>query len=150
LVRRCLDRNVKTRLRDIGEARIALASPAAIEPTPAAAAPSRSRLSWVFTGVAIVALAAVSILHFREQPPVRQPIRYTIAAPENSRLTSFALSPNGRYLAIGVTVNGKRQLWLRALDTFQLQPLANTEGGAFPFWSPDSSNIAFFSQTALK
>src|SRR5215470_14512600 len=43
LLKRCLDRNVKTRLRDIGEARIVLANPAASEPGPAVAARSRSR-----------------------------------------------------------------------------------------------------------
>ena len=115
LLKRCLDRNVKTRLRDIGEARIVLANPLASEPPPVVTAPSRSPLSWMVAAVLLVALATVSFIHFREQPPEQQPLRYTIAPPVNSTVHSFAISPNGRHLAVAAAINGKTQLWLQAL-----------------------------------
>jgi serine/threonine-protein kinase len=84
LLKRCLDRNVKISLRDIGEARIVLANPVASEPSPAVTAPSRSPLSWIVAAALLVALATVSFIHFREQPPEQQPLRYTIAPPQHS------------------------------------------------------------------
>jgi len=41
-------------------------------------------------------------------------------------------------------------LYLRALDSPAAQPLAGTEGGGWPFWSPDSREIGFFAGGKLK
>src|SRR5712692_3904887 len=88
LLKRCLDRDLKTRLRDIGEARITiqrfLASPTGAPETTAS--PSRSRFGLVAASVAVVttlALTALAFLHFRETPQ-KTVLRYTIAAPENT------------------------------------------------------------------
>jgi Tol biopolymer transport system component len=51
---------------------------------------------------------------------------------------------------MSLRVNGKVQLWLRALDSLQAQPLRDTDGATFPFWSPDSRYIGFFAQGKLK
>jgi len=100
--------------------------------------------------VLVLALAAVSFLHFRETPPPEQTLRYTIAAPENSTVQSFAISPDGRTLVIAVQLNTKRQLWLRPLDGLQAQPMAFTDDALYPFWPPDSRYIGFFAQGKLK
>src|SRR5215469_16341669 len=107
LLKRCLDRNVKTRLRDIGEARIVLANPVAGGPPPVVTAPSRSPLSWIVAAVLLVALATVSFINFRQKPPEQQPLRFTIAPPVNSTVHSFAISPNGRHLVVSAAINGK-------------------------------------------
>ena len=63
----------------------------------------------------------------------------------------FALSPNGRQLVIVASRDaGKKMLWIRPLDSSAALPLPGTEGAAFPFWSPDSSKIAFLADTQLK
>jgi hypothetical protein len=41
-------------------------------------------------------------------------------------------------------------LWVRALDAATAQPLPGTEGGWFPFWSPDSRWAGFFADMQLK
>src|SRR5215467_1084381 len=152
LLKRCLDRNVKTRLRDIGEARIVLTNPAASEPGPAVAARSRSRLVWILpTGLLLTALAALAFVHLRDQQPAERTLRYNIPAPENSALHSFAISPDGRMVAIAAAVKGRRrQLWLRSLEGLQTVPIDDTEEASYPFWSPDSRYIGFFTQSALK
>ncbi len=152
LLRRCLDRDVKTRLRDIGEARIAIQN-AGKEPEAAPLAPAprhRSWLPWCIAGFLLLALMPANILHFRETPPPQPTLRYTIAVPENGIVQSFAISPDGRTLAIAAAVNGKRQLWLRSMDALQAQPMPFTEDATFPFWSPDSRYIGFFAEGKLK
>jgi eukaryotic-like serine/threonine-protein kinase len=113
----------------------------------------KSLFGWIMSGVAALAIICaigVSLIHFREVPPPEQTLRSTISAPENSSVQSFAISPDGRTLAIAATVGGKRQLWLRPMDALQAQPMAFTEDATYPFWSPDSRNIGFFAQGKLK
>ena len=42
------------------------------------------------------------------------------------------------------------QIWLRPIATLAAQPIPGTEGGTFPFWSPDSRFIGFFADGKLK
>jgi serine/threonine protein kinase len=148
LLWRCLEKDPKNRLRDIGDARDLLAS--------AAEGPRQTKaratwVAWSLAALGIFAGLAVSFSHFREISPEKRAVRSTITLPDNtSYLHSFAISPDGRLLAMAAAVNGKRQLWLRPLDTLQAQPMAGTEDATYPFWSPDSRNIAFFAQRKLK
>ena len=152
LLKRCLDRNVKTRLRDIGEARILLANPAPSDPAPVMT-PSQLWLgftSWAIAGLMTLALAALAFVHVREQHPAERTLRYALPVPEKSAVHSFAISPDGRMVAIAVVIHGKQQLWLRSLETLEAQPMTGTDGAAYPFWSPDSRYIGFFTSSALK
>jgi Tol biopolymer transport system component/predicted Ser/Thr protein kinase len=151
IVERCLRKDLKYRWQAIGDVRIALEeveqailSPAITSPATRSPAP----LGWIAAGV--IALAAVLIYFRQTAPPPERALRYTIAAPENSAVHSFAISPDGRYVTIAAAVQGKRQLWLRPLDALQSQPIPGTEDAAFPFWSPDSRYIGFFAQGKLK
>jgi serine/threonine protein kinase len=151
LLRRCLEKDPKKRLRDIGDVRCLL------EEEPQDEGLHRTRFgtfgvgSSIAAAVLLIALGVVSLIHFREAPPQKVVLRYTITALENTtNLHSFAISPDGRYLAMAVEVNGTGQLWLRPLDTLQAQPMAGTEDATYPFWSPDSRYIGFFAQGKLK
>jgi serine/threonine protein kinase len=112
LLRRCLDRDVKTRLQAIGEARVAIGKYLA-DPSSGtkAAQQTKGRLTWVAIA-AFLAIAALvlSFLQFRKEPLVERVLRYNIATPENSTVHSFAISPDGRLVAIAAAVSGKRQL----------------------------------------
>jgi len=160
LLKRCLDRDVQTRLRDIGEARVAiqrwLANPAVVVET-APARPQRSKTAWAVAALAVVAAGALALVHFRETPPETPVIRSTILPPENTEwdfitgLALPALSPDGRRIVFGArTADGKNPLWVRPLDGLTAQPLAGTDRASFPFWSPDSRFIGFFSEGKLK
>jgi eukaryotic-like serine/threonine-protein kinase len=155
LIRRCLDRDVKTRLRDIGEARVAiqrcLTEPMSSQAAPAAVAPggggvSRFAIAATIAGVALLATAVLAFVHFREQPPSVEVVRFQIAPPDDA---SFAngpvLSPDGRSLVFEAPgADGRVMLWVRSLDALTARPLPGTEGVApGPFWSPDSRYIAF-------
>ena len=150
LLAKCLEKEPKQRLRDIGDAWALLEE----EQSSGITAPSRSRLNValaVVAGALLVALGIVSLLYFRQTPALERALRYTIAAPEGaSSVHSFAISPDGRTVAIVAAVDGKRQLWLRELDALEVQPLPFTEDAAYPFWSPDGRYIGFFAQGQMK
>ena len=146
LLQRCLEKDPKKRLRDIGEARFLM------EPDASASqahAHSSSLLPWAIAALLAVGLAALAYIHFQPKP-LRNVSRYTLPLPNNtSSLHSFAVSPDGRLLAIAVEVKGKRQLWLRPVDSFEARPLSGTTGAVYPFWSPDSRYIGFFAAGKL-
>ena len=127
LLKRCLDRDVKTRLRDIGEARVAitkyLANPLSGTEVPLRAEARATKVAWALAALGIVVAAALGLIHFRERPPEERTLRYTIPVPENAtNLHSFAISPDGRLVALAAEANGKRQLWLRPLDALETEP----------------------------
>jgi Tol biopolymer transport system component len=148
LLGRCLQRDLKLRLKDIGEARFLL------EEAPVAQAqaenPSHQWIPWALAGALAIGAAALAFLHFREQPPERQVLQYTLAAPEKTTIQYFAVSPDGRYVVMRAAGDGGAQLWVRPLDSLKAQPLAGTDNATYPFWSPDSRYIAFFADSKLK
>jgi Tol biopolymer transport system component/predicted Ser/Thr protein kinase len=149
LLKRCLEKDPKKRLRDITGMEFLLEEPAAAASPPQARS---QRWRYVVAAAVLAALVAVSVdvLFFHLRAPVEQTLRYTIAAPEGSTLHSFAISPDGRTLVIAAAVGGKRQLWMRPMDALQFQPMSFTEDAVYPFWSPDSRYIGFFAQGKLK
>jgi len=151
LLRRCLEKDPKRRLRDIGEARIALeerepASAAA----PVAGPPPKARLPWAVAGALFLALAAMAWVHFREASPPERLLRYTLAAPDKAQVHTFAISPDGRQIAVAATLEGKRRLWVRPLEALEPRALPGTDDAQYPFWSPDSRFIGFFAEGKLK
>jgi len=93
LLRECLEKDPKQRLRDIGDARRLLADEA-----PASPAREGGGVRWKLAAGAItLAFTALAFVHFREQTPQPQTLQYTLAPSEKTRITDFALSPDGRY-----------------------------------------------------
>ncbi len=159
LLRRCLDRNVKTRLRDIGEARILLQS----NPTPAPAPkPAARPLPWILaTAVAVIAAIALGVMHYREPIPELPAIEAEIPPPDKTTFqigggTTLAatgapvLSPDGRRLVFSADSAGDSELWIRPTNSSTAQPLPGTAGATHPFWSPDSRYVGFFADDKLK
>jgi hypothetical protein len=161
LLRRCLDRDRKQRLQAIGEARIALENPLALDSgssgLPAGeAAPSRlgKAMPWATAAVLGVVAAAIAFVHWREAPPAAESMRFQIAAPEKFTLRdSLSVSPDGRRLAfIARGTDGQDQIWVRSLEALDARPLPGTAGvnARGLFWSPDSRLIAFEIARKLK
>jgi eukaryotic-like serine/threonine-protein kinase len=149
LIQRCLDRNPRTRLRDIGEARVLFSNPPAPE-TARAAAPVAvpARKTWApWTVATLCALAALAAWIARPSAPVAVS-RTSILLPEAGGPTQpyfFAFSPDGSRIAYA----SRQQLYLRSMDSFDAVPLAGTEGASSPFFSPDGLWIGFFAQNRL-
>ncbi len=151
LLQRCLEKDPKKRLRDIGDAMAFLESaPQPVAPASAAQPPQPLRRQWLWPSIAallLITTLALSFIHFRETPPPARMMRFTIPAPEKNTITQalFAVSPNGRYMVFEARgADGISHLWLRDLEETEAKPLPGTEHfGNVPFWSPDSRFIAF-------
>ncbi|MEO8348112.1 MAG: protein kinase, partial [Acidobacteriota bacterium] len=154
LLRRCLRKEPERRLRDVGDARIELEealSGAADTAAPATARPSAARVGVAaLAGLVLGAVAAwIAGSRFGRQPAVIAPVaRFSIPLPAKSTLFtgihSIALSPDGSLLAFAAQSGGQRQLYLRRLDDLESKPIAGTEGGIEPFFSPDGQWIGFW------
>jgi Tol biopolymer transport system component len=158
LIRRCLTRDPKLRLRDIGEARVTLANPG---PSGAAVIRESPRVAIGLNGMtaALVltaaALTALGVIYLR--PPAAssdsRAVFLPFDAPEAviSEAGSATISPDGRMMAFsGRGSDGRRVLWVRALDSMEARPLPDTDDAIEPFWSWDSKSIAFGAQGKLK
>jgi Tol biopolymer transport system component/predicted Ser/Thr protein kinase len=152
LLERCLDRDPRSRLRDIGEARVAIdrymADPSAS--APSAMAMSRARRTAVLPwALAVIGLAATVVLAFLHPLPSADvlPVRFTVPLPGKFGVNSFdlaALSPDGRNLAFTAAMNaGRTMLLVRSMDSLEARLIPGTEGAIIPFWSSDSRSIGF-------
>jgi Tol biopolymer transport system component len=165
LLRRCLEKDPKQRLRDVGEARIVLERALRGEPgdeavAPAAAAPAgrrRAWLPWAIVGVlAVVAVTAMT--RSRKAVETGSPlVQLSLPLPEDASLSLRgqhpappAISPDGKRVVFGISEQGGAILYVRALDSPEAVKLPGTNGAGYPFWSPDSRQIAFFAQGKLR
>ncbi len=161
LMRRCLERDPKRRLRDIGEARLTLEAPMPDRPATPAAAPaagaSRRVALWrAATAILAMTLLGVSVLWWRSsRPNSSAPIRAAILLPRGVTLdlglyTVVAISPDGSTIAVVGSSGGVRRLYVRRLSEYEPRLLEGTEDASSPFFSPTGSWIGFFAGGRLK
>jgi len=144
LLRRCLDRDPLRRLRDIGEARVALEGPLD-EPTAVAQGAAGTARSRFFAPVAAIVLAALSAtiawkLHEGEPPPLRKFFDSSLTSDVGPWDTvGPAISPDGARLAFV----RDRSLWIRELGDLEARSVPESEGATGLAWSPDSRWVAY-------
>jgi hypothetical protein len=162
LLRRCLDRDVKTRLRDIGEARVTigkyLADPANGEVPPE---PRRAR-EWVAWAAAAVLAVLAIVGWLRARPEGSSPtadLAFTIApaagglAPVGDIQATPEISPDGTavmFYGDGVHLRRLNRLIAERVRTGAFTSTADTGFSGEGFWSPDSRSFVFTDGTNLK
>jgi serine/threonine protein kinase/Tol biopolymer transport system component len=167
LLRRCLAKDSKTRLRDIGEARIVLERvlrgdierPDTAARTEAQPRLSRGRLMapWIVSGTLAVAALLLGAAHMSSRPLELPVIRSAILPPEDTPWDlrgvhpgPATLSPDGKRLAFTARNANGTFLFVRDLAAYDARLLQGTQGAGYPFWSPDSRAIGFFADGKLK
>jgi Tol biopolymer transport system component len=153
LLRRCLEKDAKLRLRDIGEARIAIdharhgtpeddAAVVTAAPPVDGAARFRANLVW---GVATLAIATAAFFASRAVTPARRdaPLRKLAISLEETETSlspvRVALSPDGARIAY--ILNDR--LWVRELSKLEGTEIPGTDKAEIPFWSPDGLQIGY-------
>jgi Tol biopolymer transport system component len=157
LVNHCLEKNPAARFHsanDLAFALEALTGSTSVStqtvsvPAFAPGRFNRNRLSLVLAAVAVLAAIAFAILYFRRPPiPEAHTVRFFVQPPDKGTLVGGAqhVSPDGLRLVYPVTgPDGRRLLWTRPIDSLTAQPLAGTEEGSNPFWSPDGRFVGFY------
>ena len=165
LLRRCLEKDPRRRIRDIGDASIEISEtvtlPSTIPPvTTSSVAISRPAglrrlIVWGLTCLLFGAIAASMVMWSLKSPsppgaPVRQSVRHFVIRPEMILgfealwHHAFALSPDGSYLAyVGEDSTGRRKLYLRELDKLKVRSLPGTESAVSPFFSSDGQWLGY-------
>ncbi len=155
LLQRCLQKDPKQRLRDIGDARISLDEvlTGAPEPSSIAAAPVSALLGrrTLIAGLAALLLVATiaSLVTWNLKPalPPKPVSRLQISLPPGQRLDlskAVAISPDGTHLVYSAGPSNLRtRLYIREMDGLEARPISGTEGAHNPFFSPDGQWIGF-------
>ena len=157
LLRQCLIKDPKNRLRDIGDAMAWIENaPETVEREPGPL--SRPWLAWSVAAVLLIALSLIAFVRVgKKAVTLPELIRYRLDFPDDVTpllYGSFVLSPDGRRLSIpGIGPDGINRLWIRSLDSLETQPLHGTESNVYffqSFWSSDGRYIAFDAGGTLK
>jgi serine/threonine-protein kinase len=150
LLRRCLDRDVKTRLRDIGEARVVLSRPLTTAVVPAA--PSRRAMfAWATAAAALAVSTGIALwwAPWRVEPDrpltkLEVELGSDVALPATATTRSVVVSPDGtRLLYVASVAGGPGRIYIRRLNEDKAIELRGTEEAAAAAFSPDSQSIAF-------
>lgn len=177
LLHRCLQRNPRERLHDIGDAWIEmqLGLPEAAEVIPIS---QRFSLWWILLmGTAILVIGILiglgmmrflkSVASPTSQPVVRLPVRLEPglwldglrdSAPfgiDHPTQTAMVLSRDSRFVVYAAIIENpgsrdRSQLYLRRLDQWGANPIAGTEGGICPFLSADDLWVGFWADGKLR
>jgi eukaryotic-like serine/threonine-protein kinase len=167
LIQRCLDKDRKTRIGDIAVARFLLSADAVLAaPATAVAAASnaqprwRQPLPWIAAGIVAGTLAgwllprrstdmasAVTRLQMDVRPAERLSGGFGGERPSRVAIT---VSPDGRRVVFVGTRGAVSQLYDRRLDSADATPIAGTEEGTGPFFSPDGAWIGFIADNKIK
>jgi eukaryotic-like serine/threonine-protein kinase len=164
VVTTCLQKNPEERYLAAHDIKLELqwiaadkSSPAVPRETPAHSK-RNERLGWVAAVVAATVLGAAAAAIFYHPAQSAHSIRTVINPPEKATfdLTGDSAgppvtSPDSTSLAFAATgTDGRTALWVRPVNTVEARELPGTEGATFPFWSPDSRSLGFFSDGKLK
>ena len=171
LLERCLRKDTRQRLHDMADVLIEIddaIGAAAHSSTTGGQAHRTVRQPVKWIAAAFLAGGVVTAGYFafigRSRAQEADPIELAMVAPAGTNfpatgsslslpslsLPPFALSPDGRAMALlAISGGSSPTLWIRRLGGGARQ-LPGTEGAVSPFWSPDSREIGFFADGKLK
>jgi Tol biopolymer transport system component len=150
LVRACREADPEARLQSAHDVAMMLA---AVSEAPDAVAPAAGGRGWRWAAAAVVAAAGVVAAALWLRPAAAAARTVTEITPPpglsfdfgGSRPGPPAVSPDGRQVVFSAqNSSGRSALWLRSLDSLEARELPGTQGGVFPFWSPDGRSIGYF------
>jgi Tol biopolymer transport system component/tRNA A-37 threonylcarbamoyl transferase component Bud32 len=164
LIRTCLAKDPEERWQSAHDLKLQLeaisemGSKAGVPAVVAGARREQKRLGTIFAVagwvLALAGLVAV-VLYSRRLSEEQQSLRAEIELPSGTDMSIGAfgaavISPDGKKLAIPAAVPNGSELWVRDLASGKAAVIPGSQGVTFPFWSPDSNMIGFFSNGKLR
>jgi len=157
VLQRCLEKDVKRRLRDIAEAQIEIEDAIGARSTPEPVRGSTTNLrlaaTWVLIGTIAIAAAAAATWFLRPGSTVTPapPVRLALSMGAGNQLALegvaqdvLAISPDGKAVAYVVARANAFALYMRLLSSHDAKLVAEGRSSIFhPFFSPDSKWLAF-------
>jgi len=158
VVKTCLAKDPEDRWQSMRDVLLQLQSIAQAPSENVTGASHRGRGRWVRIGItAGIGLLCALAGWLARRPEPGHTYQVSINPPDGSIFLSArsneggsAVSPDGTLLAFVARTGDKVQLWVRRLDSASARPLPGTEGASYPFWSPDSRHLGFFTADKLK
>ena len=162
---RCLAKNPEQRYGCMHDVRIQLEALAEAGPRAAgaSAAPLQQgsgnpRVPWLVAGIAALIALAVGAAYVLQAPKPAAVVESSILPPPGTSFVTMlpasgpaVLSPDGTRIAFTARDDkSKVLLYVRPLTSLSAQPLPGTEEAMYPFWSPDSREIGFFTPGKMK
>jgi serine/threonine-protein kinase len=159
LLRRCLQKDVRSRLQAIGDARVAIeeALSGAVRSQTASLPKTqlwKTRLVLSLAGISIAVVAALVTWILKPAPArARDVYKQTITLPPGQRLAGLrtgkpilAISPDEKHIAYVATAQGEdaRQIYLYPMESEEVQQVTGSVGGHTPFFSPDGQWLGFY------
>ncbi len=160
LLKKCLEKDPKKRLRDIGDVwelldtGVGQGHALPVETSPQGMAPRHGRLPawapswlfWAFAAILFLALGATAAWIYKPSPPLaitRFPFTLAEGQALSTAYANLAISPDGTQMAYV----GNNRLYLRSMADLEARPIPGTDGGGNvwnPVFSPDGKSLAFF------
>jgi serine/threonine-protein kinase len=154
LLQRCLAKDAKQRLRDIGDARLDLDRAPDARPAPEFMSPPRAFWRVLPWALAVLAMAFATWAWQRSDPASHEVLYLDITYPSNVEPISglqggFAVAPDGRSVALIGVREGVRRLYIRRLDRPDANEISDTAGANAAYFAPDSASVAFVPGSGL-
>ena len=158
LLERCLERDARRRLRDIGEARLALedelagvGAPLVAPADNGSAAPAsnpRERVAWALAALALLMAGAVWVVRSAPVSDATAWRHFTQLTDRSGVEDTPTISPDGTTVAFGREVDGSWDLFVQRIGGRNPTVVAGEpdRDERWPAFSPNSQTIAFHEQ----
>jgi serine/threonine-protein kinase len=165
LLRRCLSKDRRNRISDMGVARLEIADAEIDEGETSAGVKTprgpiwRRALPILVTAAVTAVVAGAAARRLASPPGPAGIVRFAVPLPPTEALPQtfptrpgpiLALSPDGSTLVYVATRDGIDRLYRRPLDDLAAAALPGTEGARYPFFSPDGKWLGFHADRRLK
>ena len=129
---------------------------AATAPTSATAGALHRWSLPIAVAALLVAAGAIgaAVWQYKKPLPPSRSARFEMSLGKDVKLNRgdalpLAISDDGRMIAYSGTRAGQVQIYIRSLDDLEPRPVAGTQGGGTPFFSPDGKYLGFLTGTKM-
>jgi Tol biopolymer transport system component len=151
LLTRCLEKDARRRLRDMGDASLELDAAKGEHPRATLHPPTRAHqvvLPWSIAALCVIALVALLLRSREAAPPVLPAARLDLTLPADQRVStllgqSVAITSDGRKVAYVAQKLGTRRVYVQELDSGTTIGLPGTEFAQGVYFSPPGDAVGF-------